>query len=265
MGTYGIARMVRLVAALAFAAMLPAAPAAAADDVPNIAAAADLQFALEEIAGLFTRDTGRHVKLTFGSSGNFRRQISEGAPFELFLSADEDYVWALVHDGKTQGEGAIYAVGRIALVAATDSPVAVDEQLAGLRVALAAGRVTRFAIANPEHAPYGRAARQALEHAGLWAPLQGKLVLGENVAQAAQFAMTSTVQAGIISYAQARSGTLANRTRHALIPEGWHAPLRQRMVLMKHAGPTATAFYRYLQGSRARGVLARYGFAIPVQ
>lgn len=233
-------------------------------DVPNIAAASDLQFALEEIATSFTRDTGRNVRITYGSSGNFRRQIAEGAPFELFLSADESYVHALAKEGRTRDDGVIYAAGRLALVSAMDSPLVPDEQLEGLRAALGAGRISRFAIANPEHAPYGRAAREALMHAGVWEALQRKLVLGENVAQAAQFALTPTVQGGIISYAQARGAVLTQRMRYAVIPEEWHAPLRQRMVLMKNARDTAAAFYRYLQEPHARGILARYGFGIPV-
>jgi len=234
-----------------------------ASDVPNVAAASDLQFALEEIAATFNRDTGKSVRITFGSSGNFRRQIAQGAPFELFLAADETYVQALAKEGLTRDEGVIYAVGRIALVSTSDSPLVPDEDFAGLRAALQAGRITRFAIANPEHAPYGRAAQEALMHAGLWDALKGKLVLGENVSQAAQFALTPGAQGGIISYAQARSTALAQRTRFALVPETWHAPLRQRMVLLKKAGATAAAFYVYMQQTRARGILARYGFAIP--
>jgi molybdate transport system substrate-binding protein len=235
-----------------------------AQDVPGIAAASDLQFALEEIATLFRQDTGKNVRLAFGSSGNFRRQIAEGAPFELFLSADEAYVRALAKEGRTRDEGVVYAVGRIALIAATTSRLRVDPELDGLRKAIAAGEIARFAIANPEHAPYGRAAREALQHAGLWDAIQPKLVLGENVAQAAQFAATASVQGGIVSYSQARARPLASRTRHALIPEEWHQPLRQRMVLLAHAGATATAFYEFMQGPRARGVLARHGFAVPI-
>lgn len=252
-------RLLRPIALLLFALSCTARAA----DVPAVAAASDLQFALEEIAAAFQRDAGRSVRITFGSSGNFRRQIAEGAPFELFLSADETYVQALAKEGKARDEGVIYAVGRLALVSSMDSPLVPDESLDGLRTALAAGRITRFAIANPEYAPYGRAAQEALVHAGLWDAIRGKLVLGENVSQAAQFALTSAAQGGLISYAHARSAALAQRARYALVPDTWHAPLRQRMVLMKNAGETATAFYEYLQHSQARGILARYGFGLP--
>lgn len=261
--------MRRLRSALFLALALLLAPvaggAAASEDIPNVAAASDLQFALPELATAFARDTGRRVKLTFGSSGNLRRQIGAGAPFELFLSADEEYVRALHREGRTRDAGTIYAVGRLALVAAKGSPVVPDGKAAGLAAAVAAGRIKRFAIANPEHAPYGRAARQALEHAGLWAALQPRLVLGENVAQAAQFALTPTVQGGIISEAQARSPALESRITYALLPDEWHAALRQRMVLTTDAGITAAAFYAYLQQPKARGVLTRFGFGVPVQ
>lgn len=248
--------------ALVIALLLTALPVRATD-VPNIAAASDLQLALPEIASAFTRDTGAAVKLAFGSSGNFRRQIAEGAPFELFLSADEDYVRTLFQEGKTRDEGVLYAVGRIAVVSRIESPLLPDAALQHLKSALAAGEIKRFAIANPEHAPYGRAAQQALMHAGLWDAIKPKLVLGENVAQAAQFATTGGAQGGIVSYAQVLAPAMRTRLRYALIPAEWHAPLRQRMVLMKNAGTTASAFYRYLQSDFARGVFARYGFAVP--
>ena len=249
-------------AALVIALLLTAWPARAAD-VPSIAAASDLQLVLPEIASAFTRDTGASVKLAFGSSGNFRRQIAKGAPFELFLSADEGYVRALYDEGKARDEGVLYAVGRIAVVSSIDSLLVPDAALDHLTSALAAGQVKRFAIANPEHAPYGRAAQQALMHAGLWDAVKPKLVLGENVAQAAQFATSGSAQGGIISYTHALALAMRTRVRYALIPAEWHAPLRQRMVLMKNAGTTARAFYRYLQGDFAREVLARHGFAMP--
>lgn len=257
-------RLLATVLALA-AALVPGGATAGEADVPNVAAASDLQFALPEIAIAFTHDTGREVRLTFGSSGNFRRQIAAGAPFQLFLAADEEYVRALGRDGLTRDDGVVYGVGRIALVAPKGAPLVPDANLDGLRKALAAGRITRFAIANPEHAPYGRAAREALLHAGLWEALKPKIVQGENVAQAAQFALAATAQGGIISYAQAQASPLADKLNYAVLPDEWHAPLRQRMVLMRDAGPTAVAFYEYLQKPRARGILTRYGFGVPVR
>lgn len=234
-----------------------------ADDIPVIAAAADLNFALQEIAQAFTDATGLTVKLSFGSSGNFARQIRQGAPYQMYVSADEEYVLDLARDGFTRDEGVLYAVGRIAIIAPHGSPLKPDAGLDGLAAALAEDRITRFAIANPDHAPYGKRAAEALRHRGLWEAVQAKLVLGENVSQAAQFAISGNAQGGIIAYSLALAPRISELGMHALIPEQWHSPLRQRMALLKNAGPTAQRFYAFLQESEARRILRRYGFTLP--
>jgi molybdate transport system substrate-binding protein len=239
-----------------------AAPALAGGE-PAVAAAADLKFALEEVHARFQADTGQKVRLVFGSSGNFYRQINEGAPFQLYLSADEDYVLRLQAAGITADPGVIYAQGRLALMVPHGSALKADGQLEDLRTALADGRLRKFAIANPQHAPYGQRAMEALQHAGLWQALQGKLVLGENVAQAAQFATSGNTQGGIIAYSLALAPEVARLGEFALIPATWHRPLQQRMVLLNGADATAQAFYRYLQEPEARNVMRRYGFALP--
>lgn len=248
-------------AIVVFTSLALSAPARAAE--PVVAAAADLKFALEEIAQTFQKDTGQTVKLTFGSSGTFATQIRHGAPFELYLSADEDYVKTLHAEGYTRDAGTLYAIGRIVLIAPPDSKLPVDGELKGLAEHLEAGALNRFAIANPEHAPYGRRAEEALRHAGLWDAIQPKLVFGENVAQTAQFATSGSADGGIIALSLALSPQMAKLGRHALIPAEWHAPLKQRMVLLKQAGPAAAAFYRYLQEPAARAVMHRYGFVLP--
>lgn len=236
---------------------------AEAQDVPAVAAAADLAYALPEVAAAFKTATGREIKLTFGSSGNFATQIQEGAPFQLFLSADEQYVTKIAAAGLTDGEGALYAIGRIGLFAPTGSPLKVDGELKDLGAALKDGRVVKFAIANPEHSPYGRAAQSALEHARLWELAEPKLVLGENVSQATQFATSGSAQGGIIPLSLARAPAIASLGTFALIAESWHAPLRQRMVLIKGAGATARAFYDFVQTPQSRAILRRYGFVLP--
>jgi molybdate transport system substrate-binding protein len=241
----------------------PGAAASTPADHPAIAAASDLKFALEDIAARFRNDTRREVRLSFGSSGNFFRQIEQGAPFQLFLSADEGFVSRLHEAGKTGDRGVPYATGRIVLFAPHGSPLQPDAQAAGLQAALAGKRIRRFAIANPEHAPYGRAAEQALRKLGLWDALQGKLVLGENVSQAAQFAGSGSAQGGIFAYSLALSPGVAKLGRYVLLPESLHQPLRQRMVLIKGAGETARRFYEYLQQPAARKILTQYGFALP--
>lgn len=230
---------------------------------PTVAAASDLKFALDEIAARFAQHSGKPVRVTYGSSGNFLRQIQQGAPFEVFLSADEAYVRRLAQDGLTVDDGTPYAVGRIVLFVPKGSPVKADAELADLRVALGEGRLRRLAIANPEHAPYGRAAQQALERAGLWDALATRLVLGENVSQAAQFALSGSAQAGIFALSLALSPEFAGRGDYVLIPERWHEPLRQRAVLLRRAGETARAFYLFLQRPEAREVFRRYGFVVP--
>ncbi len=232
-------------------------------EAPLIAAASDLQFALEEIAAAFESETGEAVELSFGSSGNFARQIRQGAPYQMYLSADERFVLDLHKDGFTRGEGVLYALGRIVIFTPHGSPLEADGNLVDLASALVEGRVTRFAIANPEHAPYGMAAEQALRNRGLWEAITPRLVFGENVSQAAQFAASGNAQGGIIAYSLALAPRVAARGSFALIPEAWHSPLSQRMVLLTIAGPVAERFYRHLQTPPAREILRRYGFAVP--
>lgn len=236
---------------------------AQAQPVPSIAAAADLKFALEEVAAQFERDTRQQVKLVFGSSGNFYAQLQQGAPFQMFLSADEDLVFKLADAGKTLDRGRLYAVGRIGLIVPHGSALKADTELKDLASALKDGRLQKFAIANPEHAPYGRRAEEALRHAGLWDAIRPRLVLGENISQAAQFATSGSAQGGIIALSLAKAPAVAQLGTFALIPESWHQPLRQRMVLMKDAAPAVRAFYDYLSTPAAQSVMTRYGFAMP--
>jgi molybdate transport system substrate-binding protein len=257
-----------LVAALLAGAAALAAPSgrgveARASGPATIAAAADLQFALARIAANFQSETGEELRLVFGSSGNFARQIRQGAPFDMYLSADEDYVLDLARAGFTRDEGVLYAQGRIVLMVPPGSPIKADGTLETLRAALAEGRITRFAIANPDHAPYGRRAEEALRHAGLWEAIEPKLVFGENVSQAAQFATSANAQGGIVAYSLALAPAVAARGDFDLIPAEWHSPLRQRMALLREAGPVAERFYAYVRQPAARAVLRAFGFVLP--
>jgi len=255
------AAAMRLLAALL---LVPIPATHGADDRPIVAAASSLQFALPAVAERFSAETGRSVRLNFGSSGNFRRQIAQGAPYELFLSADEDYVEALHRAGHTDGAGVVYACGRLVIMAPPGAGDGiVDGSLAGLARALDDGEIDRFAIANPEHAPYGVAARQALESVGLWAAIRPRLVLGENVAQAARYALSGDTRGGIVARSLALAPPIAGHADFAPIAAEHHAPLRQRMVLIEDAGETARAFYTYLQSGPAREILATYGFDVP--
>jgi molybdate transport system substrate-binding protein len=249
-------------AALVFLTLAAAACAAPAP-APRVAAASDLQFALTAVAERFAAESGERVELVFGSSGTLARQIQDGAPFDLFLSADETFVEGLTRAGLTRDGGVLYATGRLALFAPPGSPLVPAEGFEGLRTLVATGQVRRFALANPDHAPYGRAAEQALRTHGLWEALRPSLVLGDNVSQAAQFAATGNAVGGLIAYSLVLAPAMQGRGTYALVPEEDHAPLRQRMVLLSRAGAVAGQFYDYLQQPAARDVFEQYGFALP--
>jgi len=225
-----------------------------------VAAASDLKFALTEIVAQLEKNTPHRFTLSMGSSGNFAQQIRQGLPVELYLSADEDYVFQLADAGLTKDMGSLYAMGRIALYVPKGSPIRLDPELRGLRDNWAA--VSKFSIANPEHAPYGRAASQALRTLGLWDMVQSKLVLGENISQATQFVSTGAAQAGITALSLASAQDVAALGNHVLLPASLHLPLRQRMVLTKNAGPSAAALYDYLQSDGAKAILQKYGFVV---
>jgi molybdate transport system substrate-binding protein len=249
--------------ALLFVAPLSVLPVWA-EEAPVIAAASDLQFAVTEIAAAFAEDTGKQVRLSFGSTGNFVTQIRQGAPFQLFMAADEAFVMQLHDEGLTRDAGVLYAEGRIVLIAPHGSALTPDAALDNLAAMLEAGAMTRFAIANPDHAPYGQRAREALEHRGLWDQIGPFLVLGENVSQAAQFALSGNAEGGIIAYSLALAPDIVALGEYVLIPQDWHEPLLQRMVLLRDAGPVAEEFYAYIQSPKARAIMERYGFVLPV-
>ncbi|GGD45960.1 molybdate ABC transporter substrate-binding protein [Sinisalibacter lacisalsi] len=252
-----------LLAAVAGLGLATMACAAETADAPVVAAASDLQFAVTEIAEAFRAETGNEVRLSFGSTGNFARQIREGAPFEVFMAADERFIAELDADGFTRDSGDLYALGRIVLIAPHGSTLTPDPELANLEAMLAAGQINRFAIANPDHAPYGMRAMEALQSRGMWDDLQANIVLGENVSQAAQFALSGNAEGGLIAYSLALAPSVSARGSYALIPEAWHAPLRQRMALLTGAGDVAEAFYDYIQSPPGRSIMARYGFSLP--
>jgi molybdate transport system substrate-binding protein len=236
----------------------------------RVAAASDLKFVLSLLLARFQSETGQLVEASFGSSGSFARQIQQGLPVDLFMSADEALVFQLADAGLTRKtrqdgaapaaeRGALYAVGRIALYLPRNSAIALDSGLKGLQAQW--HQVRKFAIANPEHAPYGRAAREALQKLGLWDRVVPKLVLGENISQATQFVATGAAEAGITALSLALAPEMAQSGQHIALPASLHAPLRQRMVLLKSATPAAAALYAYLQSKAAREIFGRYGFS----
>jgi molybdate transport system substrate-binding protein len=261
--SYRIVRRIPIILLLGLTVTVLCATVRGQEKPPVVAAASDLKFAVEEVAKAFTKQTGGRVELVFGSSGTLTRQLTDGAPFELFMSADEGFVFKLADAGLTRDRGVLYAIGRLVLFAPHGSPLKVDEQLNGLRALITSGGLKRFAIANPAHAPYGRAAEAVLRAKGLWGPMQPSLVLGDNISQAAQFAATGNAAGGIIAQSLVIAPPLRDAGTFVLLPDRDHPPLRQRMVLMKRAGPTAAKFYDYMQQPDARDIMRRYGFVIP--
>ena len=263
------ASTVRHVPALAFAlafalaaAPVPAA-AAAAREAPLVAAAASLRQVFPALARAWANTGGVRPEVSFGSSGNLYRQIAQGAPFDLFLSADEEQALKLASAGRTDGDGVVYAAGRLVLLVPPHSPLALDPTLADLARALDDGRLRRLAIANPAHAPYGRAAREALVRSALWPRLGDRLLLAENAAQAVQFALTRAADGGLVPWALAIAGRVSREARHALLDPGMHGPIAHRMVLLAPAGTQAHALFRFLAGPEARDIFERFGFVAP--
>ena len=174
---------------------------------------------------------------------------------------DDALVRKLEAAGRTRGPGVVIARGRLAVFAPHDSPLKADPMLQGLATALAGNQIRKFAIANPAHAPYGRRAREALQSAGLWALIQDRLVIGENVAQAAQFALSGAAQGGIIAHSLLVTDKTSDRGKYALLPEAWHQPILHSMVLLENSDATTMAFFQYLKSAKAQQILFRYGYA----
>jgi molybdate transport system substrate-binding protein len=233
-----------------------------------IAAASSLRPALDEVVAVFrARDGGGPVEVAYGASGNLARQVVAGAPFRLLFAADEASVLQVHAAGRAGDAGHVYARGRLALAVRRDGAVAADPRLAGLVAALRAGAVRRLAIANPAIAPYGLAARQALEAVGAWELAAPRLALGENVAQAAQFVVSGAAEAGFAALSTMLSPGpapgLAARVAHAHVDAGLHAPIRHRVALVGAADERARRLLGFALGPEARAILARHGFDPP--
>lgn len=232
----------------------------------RVAAAANLKFAFDDIIVAFHQQhPDIQVKPTYGSSGNFFAQLSNKAPFDLFLSADTDYPQKLVEQGLASKEDLFkYAVGKLVVWVPKDSTL--EFERLGLK-ALADPRAKKVAMANPRHAPYGRAAETALKHQGAYAEVQPKLVLGDNVEQTAQFAQTGSAQAGLIPLSLALNPTMRETGKHWLVPPDAYPAIEQAgVILPQTTDRDASAKLRaFLLGAEGRGILQRYGYAMPTE
>ena len=255
--------MFRRVLLLAFGSAPWLGGQVAAGPTPLIAAAASLQPALEEATALIAAETGIAPRFAYGASANLARQIAQGAPFEMLLAADEASIEQLSEAGHTRDAGHVFALGRLALFAPRGSVLNPAGGLEALRPLLAARRVQRFAIANPEIAPYGRAAEQALRRLDLWEALRPHLVFGTSIAQAAQFATTEGAIGGLVAHSLALSPALTARGRFSLVPEALHEPLRHRLALTKRGSEAASRLQAWLLSPQAAAVFARHGLQAP--
>ena len=252
-------RMMRAVVTLATVsalALTTTACSSSSDTRVNVAAAADLRYALDEIVAMAEQDNpGVEYAVTYGSSGQFLQQIENGAPFDVYLSADLAYPQELVEAGRAE-ETFAYAVGRLVLWVPEASPLDPTEGLAILRNA------QRISIANPEHAPYGRAAVAAMERAGIYEEIRTRLVLGENVAQAAEFVTTGNADAGIVALSLVLSDPLRDVGRWWEIPLEDFPTIEQGGTLLTDSSG-ARALRDIITSSEGRDILARYGFVLP--
>jgi molybdate transport system substrate-binding protein len=260
-----------LLLTLSHGSTLAAAPGGAASPTTGvsagtvtIAAASDLIYCLDALhAGFRAANPGVTVKASTGSSGNFFAQLSHGAPYDVFLSADVRYPRELVAAGAADGPSlTLYAIGRVVVWTLRKDLDLANSDLSAL---LRRADVRRFAIANPTHAPYGRAAQETLEKAGAWMTMQPKLVLGENIAQTAQFIQTGHADAGIVALSLVLAPALHGVGHWVEIPDEWHAPLEQAAVLTIRgkANPAAMRYLEFLRSPAGREIFERFGFRLP--
>jgi molybdate transport system substrate-binding protein len=228
-----------------------------------VAAAADMNAALPQIVEAYTKKTGQAVKVSFGSSGNLTNQIRNGAPFDVFFSADEEYPRQLIAEGLVSKDTLYrYAVGRLVVWVPSNSPLNVSKL--GI-LALLDPAVKKIAIANPVHAPYGRAAEAALRHFGIYDQVSSRLVLGENVAQATQFVESGNAQAGLIALSHALAPALKDKGRYWTVPLDAYPTLNQAAVVLSRSKQQEAAhrFLEFLRSAEATSLLGSYGFSVP--
>ncbi len=231
----------------------------------TVAAAADMSAALPQLVDAYTKKTGQTVKLSFGASGNLTNQIRNGAPFDVFFSADEEYPQQLIAEGLASKDTLYrYAIGRLVLWVPGDSRL--DLPKLGIK-ALLDPSVKKISIANPATAPYGRAAEAALRHYGIYDQVSGRLVLGENVSQAAQFVESGNAQAGLIALSHALAPAMKDKGRYWTVPLDAYPTLNQAAVVLSRSKQqdASRKFLEFLRTPEATSLLTSYGFSLPAE
>ena len=229
----------------------------------TVAAAADLQFVMQDLATRFQKESGKKIKLIYGSSGNFFQQIQNGAPFDMFFSANLDYPRKLETDSLTEpGTFYQYAIGKIVIWVPNDSKLDVSSGLQSLLNP----DIKKIAIANPQHAPYGQAAVAAMKKENVYDKVADKFVLGENISQTASFVVSGSADVGIVALSLTLSPTMKNRGRYVEIPSADYPPIEQACVILKSSKQkdTARAFLNFIKTPAAAELFRTYGFAVPI-
>ena len=227
----------------------------------TVAAAADLQSAMQDVAARFQKETGKSVKLIYGSSGNFFQQIQNGAPFDMFFSANLDYPKKLEAAQLTEpGTYYRYARGKIVLWVPNDSRIDISSGLQSL----IAPAVKKIAIANPQHAPYGQAAVAAMQKESVYDRVKDKFVLGENISQTASFVVSGSADVGIVALSLALSPNMKDKGRYAEIPPGEYPPIEQACVILNSSKnkETARQFFSFVKTAGVADILRTYGFEV---
>ena len=228
----------------------------------TVAAAADLQFAMQDVAARFQQQTGKTVKATYGSSGNFFQQIQNGAPFDMFFSANLDYPKKLEAAGLIEpGTFYPYANGKIVIWVKNESKL---DLKSGMKTLLDPS-VKKIAVANPQHAPYGQAAVAAMQKASIYDKVKDKFVLGENISQTASFVVSGAADVGVVALSLALSPNMKDEGRYLEIPSDTYPPIEQACVILKSSRnkETATQFLSFFKSGTIAGVLRSYGFDVP--
>jgi molybdate transport system substrate-binding protein len=227
----------------------------------TVAAAADLQSAMRDVAAQFQKETGKEVKLIYGSSGNFFQQLQNGAPFDMFFSANLDYPKKLESAGLTEsGSYYEYAKGRIVVWISKDSTLDISS---GLN-ALLNPSIKKIAVANPQHAPYGQAAVAAMQKEGIYEKVKDKFVLGEDISQTASFVMSGSADVGIVALSLALSPNMKDKGRYFEVPAGDYPPIEQACVILSSSKnkETAKQFLSFIKTAVAADTMKRYGFDV---
>ena len=243
-----------------FASLLFTANLACAQTI-TVAIAANMKDAFSEINAAFKSAGNPDIRIVYGSSGNFTAQIMNGAPFNLFISADEHFPIELYKRGKATDEGVVYATGKLAIISKKSTGMSLVDDKAELIRAM--NKANKIAIAKPELAPYGKAAVEYLKAEGLWDIAKDKLIYGDNIGITTMYVVTGAADLGFTALSLAKSVDVSKETNFILVNNKLYEPIKQRMVLIKGAPREAVTLYQFMQSSQAKLILQKYGYSTP--